>query len=125
MIKDNLKSVVDKLNEIYDNRETEILLENEYQKYRFIKEDDSKDVIGDVKKGELELNGKSVEDTSEEHFKELINKDGWDTVSKRIITLKVWNKNKDPELSSKMDKLQARLAKWVEDKRKENPDFGK
>jgi len=78
-----------------------------------------------VKKGELELpKGKDVEDTSEEHFKNLIGKDGWDKVSKRIITLKVWNKNKNPSLSKKMDTLQAKLAKWVENKRKDDPNFG-
>jgi hypothetical protein len=82
--------------------------------------------IGPVKKGELEVpEGKDVEDVSIEHFKDLIKKDGWDQVSKRIITLKVWNKNKDPKLANKMDDLQADLAKWVEDKRKENPDFAK
>jgi len=79
-----------------------------------------------VKKDELELpKGKDVEDTSEEHFKNLISKDGWDTISKRIVTLKVWNKNKNPTLSKKMDSLQARLAKWVEGKRKENSNFAK
>jgi hypothetical protein len=82
--------------------------------------------IGPIKKGELEVpEGKDVEDVSIEHFKDLIKKDGWDQVSKRIITLKVWNKNKDPKLANKMDDLQADLAKWVEDKRKENPDFAK
>jgi hypothetical protein len=76
--------------------------------------------------GGLELKkGKDVEDTSAEHFKKLIQKDGWDTVSKRIITLKVFNKNKNPSLSSKMDNLQAKLAKWVDDKRKSDPSFGK
>jgi hypothetical protein len=76
--------------------------------------------------GGLELKkGKDVEDTSAEHFKKLIQKDGWDTVSKRIITLKVFNKNKNPALSSKMDNLQAKLAKWVDDKRKSDPGFGK
>lgn len=91
-----------------------------------ITEAEPKVKIGPVKKGELELpKGKDVEDTSEEHFKGLIKKDGWDTISKRIITLKVWNKKKNPELSAKMDSLQARLAKWVESKRKKNPDFAK
>lgn len=76
--------------------------------------------------GGLELKkGQDVEDTSVEHFKRLIQKDGWDTVSKRIITLKVFNRNKNPSLSSHMDSLQAKLAKYVEDKRKSDPGFGK
>jgi len=80
--------------------------------------------IGPVKKGELELpKGKDVEETSEEHFKNLIKKDGWEKVSKRIIALKVWNKNRNPALSKKMDTLQAKLAKWVESKREKSPDF--
>lgn len=80
--------------------------------------------IGPVKKGELELpKGKDVDETSEEHFKNLIKKDGWEKVSKRINTLHVWNKNKNPELAAKMDALQAKLSKWVESKRKEDPDF--
>lgn len=80
--------------------------------------------IGPVKKDKLELHGKDVEDTSEEHFKNLIKKDRWEKISKRIITLKVWNKNKNPKLSAKMDSLQAKLAKWVENKREKNPEFG-
>lgn len=76
--------------------------------------------------GGLELKkGQGVENASMEHFKKLIQKDGWDTVSKRIITLKVFNRNKKPALSAKMDRLQAKLAAWVEEKRKKDPGFGK
>lgn len=94
--------------------------------YDVVTEADEPKVKIPVEPGGLELKkGQDVEDTSVEHFKKLIQKDGWDTVSKRIITLKVFNKNKNPTLSNKMEKLQNTLAKWVEGKRKENPDFGK
>jgi hypothetical protein len=94
--------------------------------YDVVTEADEPKVKIPVEPGGMELKkGQDVEDTSVEHFKKLIQKDGWDTVSKRIITLKVFNRNKNPGLSSRMDSLQAKLAKWVEDKRKENPDFGK
>jgi len=94
--------------------------------YDVVTEADEPKVKIPVEPGGMELKkGQDVEDTSVEHFKKLIQKDGWDTVSKRIITLKVFNKNKNPNLSSRMDSLQAKLAKWVEDKRKSDPGFGK
>ncbi len=94
--------------------------------YKSVMEADEPKVKIPIEPGEMELKkGQDVEDTSINHFQKLIQKDGWDTVSKRIITLKIFNKNKNPALSSKMDNLQNTLSKWVDSKRKENPDFGK
>jgi len=94
--------------------------------YNVVTEADEPKVKIPVEPGGMELKkGQDVENVSIEHFKKLIVKDSWPEVSKRIITLKVFNKNKNPTLASKMDKLQNTLAKWVDEKRKENPDFGK
>jgi len=94
--------------------------------YKSVMEADEPKVKIPIEPGEMELKkGQDVEDTSVEHFKRLIQKDSWPIVSKRIITLKVFNKNKNPNLSSKMEKLQNTLSKWVDEKRKETPDFGK
>lgn len=75
--------------------------------------------------GMLEVpEGKNVEDMSDTHFQKLITKKGWNEISKAIINLKVWNKTRDPKLSSWADKTQERLAKWVEKKREKDPTFG-
>lgn len=68
--------------------------------------------------------GKNVEDLGEDHFKSLIKKKGWEEISKALINLKVWNKERDPKMSSWADNMQEKLAKWVESQREENPDFG-
>jgi len=68
--------------------------------------------------GVLEVpEGENVEDMSLDHFKKLINKKGWEQISKALINLKVWNKEKNPKLSSWADSTQEKLAKWVETKR--------
>ena len=70
--------------------------------------------------GVLEVpEGKEVDQLGEEHFKALINKKGWSEISKALINLKVWNKKRDPKLSSWADNMQEKLAKWVEAKREE------
>lgn len=64
--------------------------------------------------------GKNVEDLPLTHFKELIKKKGWERISKALINLKVWNKKRDPKLSSWADNTQEKLAKWVESQRLES-----
>jgi len=69
--------------------------------------------------GKLEVpEGKNVEDLPESHFQALINKKGWADISKALINLKVWNKDRNKPLSSWADKMQEKLAAWVEAKRK-------
>jgi len=68
--------------------------------------------------GVLEVpEGKNVEDLGEDHFKGLIKRKGWERISKALINLKVWNKSRDPKLSSWADNMQEKLAKWVEGQR--------
>ena len=65
--------------------------------------------------GVLEVpEGKSVEDLPVSHFKKLIKKKGWPKVSRALINLKVWNREKNPSLSSWADRMQERLAKTRE-----------
>ena len=61
---------------------------------------------------------KDIRDFSVKHFKKLINKKGWEKVSRALINLQVWNKNKNPELSKWANSMHDRLAKWVEEKEK-------
>lgn len=69
--------------------------------------------------GKLEVpEGKNVEDLPESHFQGLINKKGWSEISKALINLKVWNKDRNKALSSWADKMQEKLAAWVEAQRK-------
>lgn len=75
--------------------------------------------------GVLEVpEGKDVEDLGEDHFKSLIKKKGWEEISKALINLKVWNKDRDTKLSSWADNMQEKLAKWVKTQREETPNFG-
>ncbi len=69
--------------------------------------------------------GKDVEDLPLTHFKKLIRKKGWEEISKALINLKVWNKERDPKLSKWADNTQEKLADWVEKERSDNPDFAK
>lgn len=61
--------------------------------------------------------GKDVENLPLDHFKKLVDKKDWETISKALINLKVWNREKNPKLSTWADKTQEKLAKWVETKR--------
>lgn len=68
--------------------------------------------------GVLEVpEGKDVETLSMNHFEDLIKKKGWETVSKALTNLNVWNKKNNPTLSKWADGMQAKLAKWVEGQR--------
>jgi len=68
--------------------------------------------------GVLEVpEGKDVETLSMSHFEDLIKKKGWETVSKALTNLNVWNKKENPTLSNWADGMQAKLAKWVEGQR--------
>jgi len=69
--------------------------------------------------GVLEVpEGKSVESLGIDHFKDLIKKKGWSEISKAITNLKVWNKDKNQDLSSWADDMQERCSKWVDMQRK-------
>jgi len=69
--------------------------------------------------GKLEVpEGKNVEDMPESHFQSLIKKKGWGEISKALINLKVWNKDKNKKLSGWADNMQEKLAAWVESQRK-------
>jgi len=68
--------------------------------------------------GVLEVpEGKDVEDLPLSHFKDLVKSKGWETISKALTNLIVWNKKKNPSLSSWADKTQAALSKWVDAER--------
>ena len=68
--------------------------------------------------GVLEVpEGKDVESLGEDHFKALIDKKGWEEISKALTNLHTWNKDKNPSLASWANGMQEKLAKWVENKR--------
>lgn len=68
--------------------------------------------------GVLEVpEGKDVEALPMNHFEDLIKKKGWETISKALTNLNVWNKKNNPTLSNWADGMQAKLAKWVEGQR--------
>jgi len=68
--------------------------------------------------GVLEVpEGKDVEALPMSHFEDLIKKKSWETISKALTNLNVWNKKNNPTLSNWADGMQAKLAKWVEGQR--------
>jgi hypothetical protein len=74
--------------------------------------------------GKLEVpEGKNVEDMPESHFQGLIKKKGWEDISKALVNLKVWNKDKNKPLSSWADKMQEKLSTWVEKQRKSGKEI--
>jgi len=61
--------------------------------------------------------GKDITSLGSGHFMKLIDKHGWPAISKALINLKVWNKNRNKALSTWADSMQAKLAKQVEKSR--------
>ncbi len=49
----------------------------------------------------------------------------WNWVSKKLTALYIYNKNKNPEIAKKWKRKKERLTKWIERKRKSDPNFGK
>ena len=96
-------------------------------KTRFVREadEDVKDIEVE-NPGILEVpEGKNVEDMGEDHFKSLIKKKGWEEISRALVNLIRWNKNRDKKLSNWADNMQEKLSKWVEKQReeKDNPNL--
>jgi len=71
--------------------------------------------------GVLEVpEGKEIEDLPISHFKNLVKKKGFSTISKALTNLIVWNKNKRPIFSKKIDTIQNNLTSWVDRERKKS-----
>jgi hypothetical protein len=66
--------------------------------------------------------GKDVEDLPESHFQSLIKKKGWEEISRALVNLIRWNKNKNKSLSNWADSMQEKLSKWVDKQREEKDD---
>jgi hypothetical protein len=81
------------------------------------------DKIPSGKPGMLEIpEGKEVEDMSLDHFTGLVKKNGFDKISKALINLRVWNKEKNPDLSRWADKMQEKVDIWVQKERVKSGD---
>jgi len=76
-----------------------------------------------VEKGDL---GLSLDEPIEK-FKQQVTsgEKKWDELSKQLNTLVVFNKNNHPDIAKKASDKREELAKWIEDKRKSDPEFGK
>jgi len=68
--------------------------------------------------------GKEVKDMSLDHFTGLVKKNGFDKISKALLNLRLWNKEKNPELSRWADKMQEKVAVWVQKERVKSGDSG-
>jgi len=94
-------------------------------KRMYVKEETDPEDIEVENPGILEVpEGKDVEDLPESHFQSLIKKKGWEEISRALINLVRWNKNKNKSLSNWADSMQNKLSKWVDSKRDKNEDFG-
>ncbi len=102
------------------------VLESHYKKEKeseYILHEDSFQVKIPVKNGDM---GLSLDDPIESYKNKLEKGDEkWEELSKQLNVLYIFNKNHNPENASKANKLRDSLAKWIENKRKENPDFSK
>lgn len=78
----------------------------------FLSEEEPKVKIPVKHPGVLEVpDGKNVEDLPVGHFVGLAKRKGFGKISKALINLKVWNKEKNPTLSSWADNMQEKVAK--------------
>jgi hypothetical protein len=79
----------------------------------------------DVKNpGILEVpKNKKVDELPLKHFKELVEKKGFEAITRALMNLHRWNKNDNSELAEWADKTQQKLHNWVMRKRKEDPNF--
>lgn len=118
----NKNDILNFLKDQYQKQdETKILLENHI----------GKDIISEVKEkvrikmepGEL---GLGIDEPLEKFKNQVISdQKPWDTLSRQLNTLYIYNMHKNPDIASKWKNTRETLMKWVESKRKENPDFGK
>jgi len=94
--------------------------------------DEELDEATDVKKikvkhpGILEVpEGKSVRSMSEKHFKELIKRKGWAPISRALMNLVRWNKNRDESLSHWAHGMQKKLSAWVDKEKSKGDNYSK
>ncbi len=86
-------------------------------------EDDNKPVRIKMEPGEL---GLCLDEPIEKFKNQIISgKKPWDILSKQLNTLYIYNMNKHPDIASKAKHKREVLATWVDNKRKENSEFGK
>jgi hypothetical protein len=94
------------------------LLHQEKKYLNLLKEQPPKVKIPIKHPGVLEVpEGKDVENLPLDHFKDLVKKKGLSTISKALTNLIVWNREKNPTLSSKIDAIQNKVTSWVEKER--------
>lgn len=93
------------------------------EKLELIYEEDEPKVRIPIEKGEL---GLSLDAPLDKYKKQVTSGEkDWETLSKQINTLAVFNKNKNPDISKKARDKRDALASWVEKKRESDPEFGK
>lgn len=93
------------------------------KKVEIISEADDVEDIEVENPGILEVpEGKNVEDMGEDHFKSLIKKKGWEEISRALVNLDRWNKNRDKKLSNWADNMQSKLSSWIDKQREEKDD---
>jgi hypothetical protein len=69
--------------------------------------------------------GLSLDDSLDKYKNQILSgKKKWLRMSKELNTLFIYNKNHHPDIAAKARGKRIALAKWVESKRKNNPDFG-
>lgn len=69
--------------------------------------------------------GKNFWDLPLSHYKDLVKKHDWESISRALANLETWNKEDDPDIAKKANKIQNDLRQWVESERENNPDFAK
>jgi hypothetical protein len=73
----------------------------------------------EIKPGDL---GLGLDDSLEKYKDQLRGGKSWNELSKQLNTLKIFNKNKHPDVAAKAENKRTALAGWVKKKREKNPD---
>ena len=112
-------------------QETQSILEVKRLAVSAVLEEERIDLLTELKikvtnPGLLEIpDGKAVTGMPLAHFTKLAKKKGFAKISRGLINLVVFNKNKDKKLSAWAGKMQKALAADVAKKRKNDPDYAK
>ena len=86
----------------------------------FLKEAKKPKVKIPVEKGEL---GLGLDDPLSAYKSQILGGKSWEELSKQLNVLFIYNKNKHPNVAAKAKSKLNALRRWIEARRKKNPDF--
>ena len=99
------------------------LIQEKIGKFTSILEKSKSKVRIPFKKSDLGLH---LDSPLDDYKKALINKKKtWDEMSAALNALYIYNKNNHPDVAKQATAVRLAMKKWVEDKRKDDPNFAR